>query len=343
MSKDRTSFVSYWLRRFLEEYLVTERNLSSNTRKSYRDTFKQLLVFASEKQHVRTDLLIITHLDCNLVKSFLQHIEDNRKCTVATRNQRLAAIRTFAVYVSNYCPEHLEWCRLLNHIPVKKDKAVAEEGCLKSHVSYLEKDEMDAMLNAPNKSTMQGYRDYALLLFMYNSGARASEAANLTIGNLMFGHTQLPQVIIHGKGGKRRNCPLWDNTVEALGKLTKERGNHENVFLNRYNNPITRSGIYDVVTKYAAIVSEQYPSIIKKRVSPHTIRHTTASHLLEAGVDINTIRAWLGHVSVDTTNIYAEVNARLKAEALQTCKVEIECNETKSWKQNSIMDFLSSI
>ena len=114
------------------------------------------------------------------------------------------------------------------------------------------------------KVPFRDYRDYALLLFMYNSGARASEAANLTIGNLMFGPTQLPQVIIHGKGGKRRNCPLWDNTVETLEKLIRGRDNHENVFLNRFNNPITRSGIYDVVTKYAAIVSEQYPSIAKK-------------------------------------------------------------------------------
>ncbi len=343
MITDKTYYVSYWLRRFLEEHLVTERNLSNNTRKSYRDTFKQLLLFASEKQRVRTDRLLINHLSTDLVKNYLCHIEEDRKCTVATRNQRLAAIHTYAIYVSANCPEHLEWCRLLSNIPIKRDKSIAEEGCLKPRVSYLEKDEMDALLDTPDKNTRQGYRDYALLLFMYNSGTRATEVANLTIGNLMISRTQTPQVIILGKGGKKRTCPLWNSTVETLENLIKGRNDSENVFLNRFNNPITRSGIYDVVTKCAAIVSEQYPSILKKRVSPHTIRHTTASHLLEAGVDINTIRAWLGHVSIDTTNVYAEVNLRMKAEALQTCKVEAKNNEAKHWKQDGIMDFLSSI
>lgn len=343
MKTENISFVSYWLRRFLEEYLVTERNLSNNTRKSYRDTFKQLLPFASKRLHVRTDNLRINHISSEIVKSYLGHVEEERNCTVATRNQRLAAIRTFAIYVSASCPEHLEWCRLLSNIPVKRDKAVAEEGCLNLQVSYLEKEEMDAMLDAPDKSTPQGYRDYALLLFMYNSGTRATEVATLTIGNLIVDNTSMPQVIIGGKGGKKRNCPLWDSTIETLGQLTRGRENHEYVFLNRFNKPITRSGIYDIVTKYAAIASKRYPAILKKRVSPHTIRHTTASHLLEAGVDINTIRAWLGHVSVDTTNVYAEVNARMKVAALQTCKVEIIDNETKYWKQKGIMDFLATI
>lgn len=343
MSTEKTSYVSYWLRRFLEEHLVTERNLSNNTRKSYRDMFKQLLVFASEQKHVRADSLLITHLGGDLVKSYLKYVEESRKCTVATRNQRLAAIHTYATYVSANCPEYLEWCRTLSNIPVKKDKAVIEEGCLKYQVSYLEKEEMDALLDAPDKGTRQGYRDYALLLFMYNSGTRATEVATLTIGNLMITRTERPQVIIHGKGGKKRTCPLWRSTVEILNSLIMGREDRENVFLNRFNNPITRSGIYDVVVKYAAIASEKHPSIQKKRVSPHTIRHTTASHLLEAGVDINTIRAWLGHVSVDTTNVYAEVNARMKAAALQTCEVKSEGNSAKLWKQRDIMGFLASI
>lgn len=343
MKKDKTYYVSYWLKRFLEEYLVTERNLSVNTRKSYRDTFKQLLSFSSERLHVRADNLLINNLSSELVKDYLNHVEASRKCTVATRNQRLAAIHTYAVYVAANCPEHLEWCRLLGNIPVKRDKAVSKEGCLTPHISYLEKPEMDALLEAPDKGIRQGYRDYALLLFMYNSGTRATEAASLTIGNLMISNSYMPQVIVCGKGGKKRNCPLWDNTVEALRRLIRGRESHEHVFLNRFNNPITRSGIYDIVKKYAVVAARKYPEISKKQTSPHTIRHTTASHLLEAGVDINTIRAWLGHVSVDTTNVYAEVNARKKAEALQACKVEIDGAETKCWKHDSIMDFLASI
>lgn len=343
MNKCKTYYVGYWLRRFLEEHLVTERNMSDNTRKSYRDTFKQLLVFIADKTRVRADKLLISHMSEDLVKCYLNHVEKERMCTVATRNQRLAAIHTFAFYVSSNCPKHLEWCRLLGNIPVKEEKLVVEEGRVKPPVSYLEKEEMDAMLDAPDKSTSQGYRDYALLLFMYNSGVRATEAATLKIGHLMISETDMPQVIILGKGGKKRNCPLWDSTVKTLDTLIRGRGENENVFLNRLNNPITRSGIYDIVTKYAAIASRRHPSMLKKRVSPHTLRHSTASHLLEAGVDINTIRAWLGHVSVDTTNVYAEVNARMKAEALQTCKVEINGGKAKCWKKNDIMDFLASI
>lgn len=343
MNTEKTSYVSYWLRRFLEEHIVTERNLSKNTRKSYRDTFKQLLVFVSDRLKIRADKLLISHLSGDIVKSYLNHIEEYRKCTTKTRNQRLAAIHTYAIYVSANCPEYLEWCRLLSNIPVKREKTDAEEGFLKPQVSYLEKEEMDALLKAPDKGTAQGYRDYALLLFMYNSGTRATEAATLIIGDLMINRTEIPQVIILGKGGKKRNCPLWESTIKTLDKLIKGRKDHEYVFLNRFNRPITRSGIYDIVAKYAAIASEQYPAMLKKRISPHTIRHTTASHLLEAGVDINTIRAWLGHVSIDTTNVYAEVNTRMKANALQSCKIEINGNETKCWKQKGIMDYLATI
>ena len=167
--------------------------------------------------------------------------------------------------------------------------------------------------------------------------------ATLTIGNLMVNNTSMPQVIIGGKGGKKRNCPLWNSTIETLGKLTRGRGDHEYVFLNRFNKPITRSGIYDIVAKYAAIASKRYPAMLKKRVSPHTIRHTTASHLLEAGVDINTIRAWLGHVSVETTNIYAEVNLEMKAKALESLDFK-EKRPHRHWRNDKkLMDFLDNL
>ena len=344
MNDDKTCYVSYWLRRFLEEYLVTERNLSENTRKSYRDTFKQILRYLSASLSVRIDLLQIMHLSDKAIKDFLSYVEFDKKCTIATRNQRLAAIHSFARYVSDNCPEYLEWCRLLFCIPVKRDKANIVDGVAKPELSYLEKLEMDAILDVSDIKSRQGRRDHALILFMYNSGARVSEVASLTIGNLHIStRGVMPTVTICGKGSKKRTCPLWDSTVVELLPLISGRSSEEYVFLNRYGAPITRAGIFDLVKRYAAKASEKFPTMKTKRVSPHTIRHTTASHLLEAGVDINTIRAWLGHVSVDTTNIYAEVNIRMKTEALKKCEVSGKTNIKKQWKNNDIMSFLSSI
>ena len=184
----------------------------------------------------------------------------------------------------------------------------------KTVIGYLEKAEMDTLLNQPDRRTSFGARDHALLLFLYNSGARADEAAKLTVGNLQWGAS--PSVRLHGKGNKFRTCPLWSTTVTSLSRLVGDRAKTDAVFWSRVNQPLTRFGIHRVVTQNADLASKSIPSLAAKRVSPHTIRHTTAVHLLRAGVDINTIRAWLGHVSLDTTHIYAEVDMEMKAKAL---------------------------
>src|SRR5262249_20072239 len=158
--------------------------------------------------------------------------------------------------------------------------------------------EMDALLAAPDQRTRQGARDHALLLFLYNSGARCDEAARLTVADLDLGAS--PAVKVLGKGNKIRLCPLWTSTARTLRALTAGRERQDHVFLNRRGDPITRFGIYTMVGRYARQVTQRVSSLRAKRVSPHVIRHTTAVHLLRAGVDINTIRAWLGHVSLDT-------------------------------------------
>jgi site-specific recombinase XerD len=165
---------------------------------------------------------------------------------------------------------------------------------------------MDALLNAPDQSTAQGRRDHALLLFLYNSGARADEAAQLLVGDLQLAirKQDYSAVRIWGKGNKLRHCPLWPQTAQLLKTLTDGRPPTERVFLNRLRQPMTRFGVHAMVQRYASRVSKKMPSMTSKRVSPHSIRHTSATHLLHSGVDINTIRAWLGHVSLNTTNIY---------------------------------------
>jgi site-specific recombinase XerD len=215
-------------------------------------------------------------------------------------------------------------------------------------VSYLEKKEMDALLAAPNLSTQQGLRDHALLLFLYNSGARADEAAHVLIGDLQLGlkpERDPSSVLIRGKGNKVRRCPLWPRTVNELRPLVSGRGPREHVFLNQRSQPLTRFGMHALVKRYAAKVVAELPELASKRVSPHTIRHTTATHLLRAGVDINTIRAWLGHVSLATTNVYAEVDLEMKAKALASCEVvEEDGEERRPWReQEDLMEFLRTL
>lgn len=250
----------------------------------------------------------------------------------------MAAIHAFAKFVGLNSPEHVEWCRQIQMIPFKKSK--------RTLITYLEKIEMDTLLNAPDKSTNQGRRDSALLLFLYNTGARADEAAQLTIADLHIAHAKkrdISTVIIRGKGNKLRRCPLWQQTVNELTDLIAQREQHEHVFINRCQQPLTRFGIHTMVKRYVKKITLHFPLIMKKRISPHTIRHTTATHLLQAGVDINTIRAWLGYVSINTTNIYAEVDLNMKARALACCEIEEDVTPTH-WRDNKgLMNFLSSI
>lgn len=323
-----------WIRRFLLEYMVTERNLSHNTQVSYRDTLVQLLPFASELVRQPIDKMKVDDLSPSVIKLFLLNIEDNRNCSIATRNLRLSAIHSLARFIGRYSPEHIEWCSNVRSIPIKK-KVI-------SQVGYLEKPEMDALLVAPDRKTTLGERDYILLLFLYNSGARADEVARLTVDCLNL--NEPAYVRVYGKGNKIRICPLWKQTALLLRSLISGCGVTDHVFRSRINKPMTRFGIHRIVTQYARIASESISTIKDKRVSPHLIRHTTAVHLLRAGVDINTIRAWLGHVSLDTTNIYAEVDIEMKAKALASVDIP-ESISTMPYKENrpSLMMFLKKL
>jgi len=278
--KDET-ILGPWVRRFLLEHFVAERNLSRNTQASYRDTLALLLPFASKHGGRAIDRMAVEDLTPSLVRKFLDHLEHDRQCSGVTRNQRLATIRSLARFIGMRSPVHVAWCAEIRATPFKKTA--------KTVIGYLEKAEMDALLAQPDRHTPLGDRDHALLLFLYNSGARADEAAKLTVDYLQLGSQS--SVRLHGKGNKFRTCPLWPVTATSLSRLVVNRGKSDAVFLNRINQPLTRFGIHRLVTHYAELASKTAPSLATKRVSPHTIRHTTAVHLLRAGVDINTIRA----------------------------------------------------
>ena len=293
---------------------MTERNLARNTQASYRDTLTLLLPFAGAQARRAIDQMAVEDLTPTIVRRFLEHIETDRHCSGSTRNQRLATIHSLARFIGARSPVHLAWCTEVRSIPFKKTA--------KGLIGYLEKAEIDALLNQPDQHTGLGTRDHTLLLFLYNSGARADEAAKLVVGDLQLGTS--PSLRILGKGNKLRMCPLWPQTSLLLSAMIRGRRRSEPVFLGRTSQPMTQFGIHRLVTHYAKLAVSSSPSLIGKRVSPHTIRHTTAVHLLRAGVDINTIRAWLGHVSLDTTNIHAEVDMEMKARALASVDISDE-------------------
>ena len=329
---DQTS-LGYWVRRFLLEYAASERNLSPNTCASYRDMLVQLLPYAAKRKRTSVDTLAVTDLSADIVRGFLAHLESERHCSTATRNQRLGSIHALARFIGAHSPQHVEWCAQIRMVPIKKGVA--------NSVTYLEKPEMDALLAAPDQSSSQGARDHALLLFLYNSGTRASEAASLRIGDIDW-HAK--SVRIMGKGSKERRCPLWANTIEHLRRLAGQRPNDAHVFLNRRGEPITRFGIHTMIERHVAKLRATTPQLRGKRISPHVIRHSTATHLLQAGVDINTIRAWLGHVSIDTTSIYAETDLATKKRALATLDRERTGKTPGRWSRKpEVMEFLRSL
>ena len=322
-----------WVRRFLLEHVVSERNLARNTQSSYRDAMRMLIPFVAKNLKKPVDQMAVCDLTADWIRHFLTYLEEKRNCGIATRNQRLAAIHALARFVGERGPEHIDWCGQIRSIPFKK--------AAREMIPYLDKPEMDGLLAAPDRQTDQGRREYALLLFLYNSGARADEAAQLVLSDLDLA---AGSVRILGKGNKVRQCPLWPTTIRELRVLVSNRTTEGRVFLNCRRQPMTRFGIHAIVKRSAKKASLVLPSIAKKRVSPHTIRHTTATHLLRAGVDINTVRAWLGHVSLDTTNVYAEIDLEMKAKALAKCEINGPKKTVKPWRADaSLMAFLKSL
>ena len=323
-----------WIRRFLLEHMVAERNFSLNTQASYRDTLILLLPFAAKHGDLVIDRMKVDDLSSVIVRQFLDYLERDRHCGGATRNLRLSAIHSLARFIGTHSPVHLSWCSEVRSIPFKKTA--------KTLIGYLEKPEMDALLAAPNRRATLGARDYALILFLYNSGARADEAAKLTVGRLQLGEPASVRIL--GKGNKFRVCPLWPATSSILTRLVAGRNASDYVFLGRTNQPMTRFGVHRVITYYGKLASKFIVTMKDKRISPHSIRHTTAVHLLRSGVDINTIRAWLGHVSLDTTHIYAEVDLEMKSKALASVDVSgLPGSLRRQVALPSLMKFLKQI
>lgn len=291
---------------FFGDWLIKQGGKSQDTVNSYRDAWRLFLLFLMERKGVCVSAVTLEMLTAESVLDFLEYVVEVRGCGVNTRNQRLAAIKSFSKYAILKEPATMAQFQRILMIPRMRKVERA--------LGYLTKDEMMAMLDAPDRSTPRGRRDYALLLLMYNTGARVSEVTRFCMIDL-----KRSTVMIHGKGSKDRVVPIWDETAEVIEEFARERkvDDCEPLFAGNRDESLTRHGVSCIVRKYAQIAKESCPTIDPQKVTPHTIRHTTAMHLLQSGVDVNLIRMWLGHVHLSTTNVYIEADVEMKRRALQ--------------------------
>jgi len=331
-----THIISKFIKRFFSHYLPVQKGLASNTILAYRDAIKLLLCYASDTLNKSVEELCVEDIDQSLVLDFLDHVENTRMCTARTRNARLAAIRALFSFIAREEPSLLLHSQMIRNIPLKRTQHKT--------VDYLEENEMQALLNSVDLNSRTGVRDKALLLLLYNTGARVSEIVQLNLTDLRLDGT--PQVTLLGKGNKYRSCPLWPETVEALEAYLKQRTPKDpatqKLFLNANGSPITRFGVRYIIGKYAAKTKNQCPSIAAKAVNPHTIRHTTAMHLLRAGNDVNMVSYWLGHADINTTHIYVEIDMEMKRRMLQKLGAPA-VKKPPQWQKPDVLQWLNAL
>lgn len=306
--------IAHHLRPFFHTYLTKQRGLSPHTLKSYRDTFKLFLEYLQSKRRATTPLSV-TSLDPKTVLAFLEHLEDarvGRGNSPQTRNQRLAAIQCFFKYLSLHYPDLQRLAERIHNIPHKRTPQKTAE--------FLDRKEMDALLTQPRTDTGDGIRDLAILIYLYNTGARATEAVQTRLSWFDFSNRL---VAITGKGNKQRITPLWPSSVQLLQLYAKQYrrkpkfGGQDVFFIDQRGLPFTRFGIRTLVKKYLRLAAMQCPSLATKKLSAHSLRHTTAVHLLESRVEPNVIKAWLGHASVTSTDHYLNTDLNTKRRILE--------------------------
>ena len=315
---------------FFEKHLTVERHASRHTVLAYRDSLKLFLRHAAERTGCSADQLEVAALDVEVVRSFLGWLEKQRSCGARTRNHRLAAIKAFARYIASVAPEYLERCRRIRELPAARFEH--------PEVKYLDDDEILELMKGIDPVAER--REKALLLLLYNTGARVQEIVDLDAGDIHL--DPVPVVTLEGKGRKQRTCPLWARTLAALQAWLAERTPAGGpLFLNAQGRRLSRSGVAYILRKLAARggISPRHAT----RVSPHVIRHTTAMHLLEAGVDITTIAAWLGHTQLSTTHGYVEINLRMKQKALAATAAALPELAHGHFPQGDLLTWLAAL
>lgn len=321
----------FYITKFFSEYLPSNLGASINTVKSYRDTFVQFISFFEEKYKIKSAKLSFDDITILSIEDFLLWLEEEKRISTATRNQRLAAIHSFFKYIQHREPAYFNLCTSILSIGFKKTSLSA--------ISYLSLNEIKILFSLPNKKIKQEYRDLTMLVILYDTGARVQELIDLKLQQIRL--DSKPIVYLQGKGNKTRVVPIGNDTANIIKKYIVDNAitiPTDNLFKNKQQKPLTRAGVDYVLNKYIEIGRKQTPNLFKQTVSPHCMRHSKAMHLLEAGVNLIYIRDFLGHASVTTTEIYAKTNPELKRKFLEESSISL--GVTSKYSKQSKEDLL---
>lgn len=338
MAKRGPTFFAKALSRYFFEYLPTERGLSEETIQSYRDAMSLLLDFCENKRQIPRDRLEVSDFNRELIEAFLRWLEQEKGNSIPTRNQRRAAINAFFKFLQYEDPGCVLLCQQIRDIPPKK--------CEQKIVSHFSKEAVQVIFEQPNLKTREGRRDFAFLSLIYESAARASEIANICVGDIDF---EKKGAIVHlrGKGKKSRDVPLLAEPAKIVKKYLVEESRYRRcdlaapLFCNRSKDPLTRGGVYYIVQKYVSLAQKKAPDLFPVQVHPHVFRHSRAMHWLEAGVDLQYIKDLLGHSDIKTTEVYAKLNIKMKQKLLEEVHPQQLANQQPSWTDDeNLMQWL---
>jgi len=332
--QQNSSLIGPLLQSFFIQHLQLNKRVSSETIASYRDTLKLLLQYIKKQKGKEPTKLTVEDLDVDVILCFLDYLEKDRNNSIRSRNARLAAIRTFFRWVALREPRSVSLATRILAIPPKRSD--------KKLVKALSRTEVEAIISATDLTEWKGRRDNALLLTLYNSGARVSEIISLQRHQIHFGVNTFLQ--LYGKGRKERTVPLWTKTSRVLQNWFHELEDKPSqvVFPNARGKVLSRDGVEYILKQTVMKAKEQCHSLNNQKVSPHTLRHTTAMHLLQSGVDISVIALWLGHESIETTHMYLEADLQTKQKALEKLN-PIDSLIPKFKPTDEVLAFLTSL
>lgn len=338
----KTDFARY-LSRYLSSYLPYERNVSPNTIASYRDSFVLFINYMKDEKHIKVDKITLEYMIKENVVSFLNWLTEQKRCNISTRNIRLAAIHSFISYLQYEKIEKLnEWQSILSIKTMKKESNAP---------NYLTVDGIKLLLAQPDIEDYCGLRHLVILALMYDTGCRVQELIDLTVDSLKI-QTEPYTIRIYGKGRKTRIVPMVRNQIVFLRKYMDRYGLNENkclshsLFFNNRGEKITRTGVTYILKKYADMARQTTPSLIPERISCHSLRHSKAMHLLQAGVNLIWIRDLLGHTTIQTTEVYARADSKQKRVALESAYMDMLPDKTKDgeWQKNqTLLDWLKGL
>lgn len=326
----KTTDFSKYISDFISRYLPNEKGASANTITAYRDTFVLLLKFTEDVMLIKVEKLTLGDITRETILKFLDWLQKERKCSGTTRNARLAAIHSFYKYLQYQSLEYMHESQKIMSIRFKNSR--------KETVNYLTIEGIKLLLQQPNTNTIRGRRDLTLLALMYDTGARVQEIIDLT--PVMIRLTKPPTIKVIGKGNKARLIPMLDAQTEHLLKYLKEHrlnddsANMYPLFFNSRKEKLTRAGINHILNKYAEMARKKDAVLVPDDISCHSLRHSKAMHLLQAGVNLVYIRDILGHVSIQTTEIYARADSKQKREAIEKVYVNVTPHQESRWTQD---------